>query len=185
MSPLTILAIPGSLRRASFNRALARAAAELAPPGATVEVAELHEIPVYDDDVNAGGAPPPVAALRRRIAGADAVFLATPEYNHSVSGVLKNAIDWTSRGPDQPWKGKPVAIAGASNGGFGTVRAQIALRTILACLDARTVQKPELYVSRAQDKIDAGGRLADEGTRATLGRLLEALAAAVQDARPA
>lgn len=182
---MKILAIAGSLRRASFNRALARAAVELAPQGAEVEIADLRDLPLYDDDANAAGPPPAVEALKRRIAGADAVFVATPEYNHAVSGVLKNAIDWTSRGANQPWKGKPVAIAGASNGGFGTVRAQIQLRAILGCLDADVVRRPELHVSRAQDKFDAEGRLADGPTRETLGRLLAALAGAVKDARPA
>jgi chromate reductase len=179
MSPVKILAIPGSLRRASFNRALARAAAELAPAGVTVEVTELNGIPVYDDDVNAAGPPPEVLALKARIAGADAVFIATPEYNHGVPGVLKNAIDWTSRGGNQPWKGKPVAIAGASNGGFGTVRAQLALRPTLGCLDARVLANPQVHVAFAQDKIDAEGRLTDEKTRENLRKLLAALVALV------
>lgn len=183
MSPLRILAIAGSLRRASFNRALARAAGELVPAGVTVEVTDLRDIPVYDDDVSAAGAPPAVAALKARIAEADAVFIATPEYNHGVPGVLKNAIDWTSRGGNQPWKGKPVAIAGASNGGFGTVRAQLALRPTLGCLDARVLANPQVHVSFAQDKIDAEGRLHDEPTRENLRRLLAALVAAVP-ARP-
>jgi chromate reductase len=184
MTPVKILAIPGSLRRASFNRALARAAVELAPEGAAVEIAELHEIPIYDDDVNAAGPPAPVADLKRRIAEVDAVFIATPEYNHGVPGVLKNAIDWTSRGANQPWKGKPVAIAGASNGGFGTVRAQIALRPTLVCLDARVVANPQVHVSRAQDKIDAEGRLVDEPTRESLRKLLAVLVALVPEKRP-
>lgn len=177
--PLKILAIPGSLRRESFNRALARAAVELAPAGASVEVADLREVPVYDEDVNVAGPPPVVMDFKRRIAEADAVFIATPEYNHGVPGVLKNFIDWTSRGAKQPWKGKPVAIAGASNGGFGTVRAQLALRPILGCLDARVVEQPEVHVSFAQDKVDAEGRLADEPTREKLRKLLAVLAARV------
>jgi chromate reductase, NAD(P)H dehydrogenase (quinone) len=185
MSPLKILAIPGSLRRASFNRALARAAAELAPAGTSVEIADLRDLPVYDDDTNAAGTPPAVADLKRRIAEADAVFIATPEYNHGVPGVLKNAIDWTSRGPNQPWKGKPVAIAGASNGGFGTVRAQLALRPTLGCLDARVVANPQVHVSFAQDKIDAEGRLTDEKTRENLRKLLDVLVAQVPEKRPA
>ena len=185
MSPVKILAIPGSLRRASFNRALARAAVELAPEGATVEIAELHEIPVYDDDANAAGPPAAVLELRRRIAESDAVFIATPEYNHGVPGVLKNAIDWSSRGPQQPWKGKPVALAGCSNGGFGTVRAQLALRPILGCLDARVVENPEVHVSRAQDKIDAEGRVTDEKTRESLAKLLAVLVTRVPEPRPA
>ena len=185
MSPLTILAIPGSLRRGSFNRSLARAAAELAPPGVIVEIADLKDLPVYDEDVNAAGPPPAVLDLKRRIAEADAVFIATPEYNHGVPGVLKNAIDWTSRRPNQPWKGKPVALAGASDGGWGTVRAQLALRPTLACLDARVVENPEVHVSHAQDKIDAEGRLTDEKTRELLRRLLEVLVSRVPEKRPA
>ena len=185
MNSLKILAIAGSLRRASFNRSLTRAAAELAPAGATVEIAELRDGPVYDDDVNAAGPPPVVTDLKRRIAEADAVFIATPEYNHGVPGVLKNFIDWTSRGPNQPWKGKPVAIAGASNGGFGTVRAQLALRPILGCLDARVVENPEVHVSRAQDKIDAEGRVTDEKTRESLAKLLAVLVTRVPEPRPA
>jgi chromate reductase len=113
------------------------------------------------------------------------VFIATPEYNHGVPGVLKNAIDWTSRGGNQPWKGKPVAIAGASNGGFGTVRAQLALRPTLDCLDARVVANPQVHVSFAQDKIDAEGRLTDEKTRENLRKLLGVLVARVPEKRPA
>jgi chromate reductase, NAD(P)H dehydrogenase (quinone) len=185
MIPLKILAIPGSLRRASLNRALARATSELAPAGVTVEIADLRDIPLYDGDVDAAGGPAAVVALKQRIAEADAVFVATPEYNYSVPGVLKNAIDWTSRGPNQPWKGKPVAIAGASNGGFGTVRAQLALRPTLGCLDARVVANPQVHVSFAQDKIDAEGRLTDEKTRENLRRLLDVLVAQVPEKRPA
>lgn len=185
MTSLKILAIPGSLRRGSYNRALARAAAELAPAGATVEIAEIRDLPLYDEELNASGPPPAVLDLKRRIAEADAVFIATPEYNHGVPGVLKNAIDWTSRGAGQPWKAKPVAIAGASNGGFGTVRAQLALRPILGCLDARVVENPEVHVSRAQDKVDAEGRLTDEPTREKLRRLLEVLASRVPERHPA
>lgn len=185
MTPVKILAIPGSVRRGSYNRALARAAAELAPAGATVEIAEIRDLPLYDEDANAAGPPPAVLDLKRRIAEADAVFIATPEYNHGVPGVLKNAIDWTSRRPNQPWKGKPVAIAGASDGGFGTVRAQLALRPILAAMDARVVENPEVHVSRAQDKVDAEGRLADEPTREKLRKLLAELVARVPVRHPA
>jgi chromate reductase len=185
MSSLKILAIPGSLRRGSFNRSLARAAVELAPAGTTVEVADLRDIPVYDEDVNAAGPPPAVLDFKRRIAEADAVFIATPEYNHGVPGVLKNFIDWTSRRPSQPWKGKPVAIAGASDGGFGTVRAQLALRPILGCLDARVVENPELHVANAQLKIDAEGRLVDVPTREKLRALLAVLVSRVAERHPA
>jgi chromate reductase len=185
MTSLKILAIAGSLRRGSYNRALVRAAAELAPAGATVEIAEIGGLPLYDEDVNAAGPPPAVAELKRRIAEADALFIATPEYNHGVPGALKNFIDWTSRRPNQPWKGKPVAIAGASDGGFGTVRAQLALRPILAAVDARVVENPEVHVSRVQDKVDAEGRLTDEPTREKLRQLLEVLVSRVPERHPA
>ena len=185
MTPLKILAIPGSLRRASFNRALARAVVDLVPAGVIVELTDLRDIPIFDDDVSVVGAPPAVVALKASIAAADAVFIATPEYNYGVPGVLKNAIDWTSRGGNQPWKGKPVAIAGASNGGFGTVRAQIALRPVLECLDARLVASPQVHVSFAQDKIDAEGRLTDEETRTRLRKLLEILVSRIPERRPA
>jgi len=185
MSPVKILAIPGSLRRGSFNRSLARAAAELAPDGATVEIADLRDVPVYDEDVNQAGPPAVVLDFKRRIAEADAVFIATPEYNHGVPGVLKNFIDWTSRRPSQPWKGKPVAIAGASDGGFGTVRAQLALRPILGCLDARVVENPEVHVSRAQEKIDPEGRLVDGPTREKLRTLLAVLVSRIPERHPA
>lgn len=185
MNPLHVVAFAGSLRRGSYNRALVRAAAELAPAGATVEIAEIGGLPLYDEDANAAGPPPAVAELKRRIAEADALFIATPEYNHGVPGVLKNFIDWTSRRPNQPWKGKPVAIAGASDGGFGTVRAQLALRPILGCLDARVVENPEVHVSRAQDKVDAEGRLTDEPTREKLRKLLEVLVSRVPERHPA
>jgi chromate reductase len=182
MPDVKILAVPGSLRRASFNRALARAAVELAPPGVTIEIAELHAIPLYDGDVEAAGLPAAVSELRARIAAADALLIVTPEYNNSIPGVLKNAIDWVSRGKDQPLKGKPVALAGASNGGFGSVRSQMALRPVLGTLDARTLNRPEVYVSHAQTKIDAEGRLTDEPTREALRKLLVALAEAAEAA---
>lgn len=185
MTPVKILAIPGSLRRGSYNRALARAASELAPAGAVVEIAEIGGLPLYDEDVNAAGPPAAVLEFKRRIAEADAIFIATPEYNHGVPGVLKNFIDWTSRRPSQPWKGKPVAIAGASEGGFGTVRAQLALRPVLGCLDARVVENPEVHVSRAQDKVDAEGRLVDEPTRESLRKLLAELVTRVPERKPA
>lgn len=177
--PVSILVIPGSLRRGSFNRALARAAVEVIPAGTTAAIAEIHDVPLYDGDVEAQGFPEPVRVLRERIRAADAVLIVTPEYNYSVPGVLKNAIDWVSRGADQPLKNKPVAICGASNGGWGTVRAQLALRPTLTTLSARTLAKPELMVSNAQEKFDGELKLTDERTRDGLRKLLEALVATV------
>ncbi|MBI1796662.1 MAG: NAD(P)H-dependent oxidoreductase [Candidatus Eisenbacteria bacterium] len=163
--PLRILAFAGSLRRASFNRGLLRAAIEPPPEGAIVEVFDLAPIPLYNEDVRAQGYPPPVAAFRAAIAAAGALLIASPENNYSVPGVLKNAIDWASRPPDQPLRAKPVAIMGASNGGFGTVRGQAALRVVLQAVESYAMPKPELFVSRAQDLSDSDGNLTDAATR--------------------
>jgi chromate reductase len=168
----TILGLAGSLRHESYNRALVRAAARLAPPGATVETFErLGEIPPYNDDVRLRGMPDPVAELWQAIA-------ATPEYNYGVPGVLKNALDWVSRPPaESPLRHKPVAIMGASTGNFGTVRAQLGLRHALLFMDAATLLKPEVYVFRAAERFDDEGELRDETTRALIAELLAALVA--------
>ena len=165
---LHVIGIAGSLRAGSFNRALLAAAVELAPQGMVIEVADLRPIPFYDGDVEVAGVPPAVAELKARVRGAGALLIATPEYNYSVPGVLKNALDWLSRGSDSALAGKPAAMMGASPGGFGTVRAQLALRQ---------VQRPELQVAKAAEKFDAHGRLTDEGVRRSLAALLLALQA--------
>jgi chromate reductase len=174
-----ILSIAGSLRRESYNRALLGAAARLAPPGVTVEIFErLGEIPPYNDDVRLHGMPDPVAELWRAIADADAVLIATPEYNYGVPGVLKNALDWVSRPPaESPLRHKPVALMGASTGNFGTVRAQLGLRHALLFMGAATLLKPEVYVFRAAERFDDHGELTDEITRALIAELLTALVA--------
>ena len=175
--PVHVLGFAGSLRAHSLNRALLRAAIELTPEGLGIEAFDLGPLPLYDGDVEAAGLPEPVQTFRRRIAAADALLLVTPEYNYSVPGVLKNAIDWASRPPDQPFRGKPVAIAGASMGGFGTARAQYHLRQTCVYLDMLPLNKPEVFVSAAHQKVDAEGRLSDEPSRAALRALLEALVA--------
>ncbi|HEV7266778.1 MAG TPA: NADPH-dependent FMN reductase [Falsiroseomonas sp.] len=177
MSVVKVLAISGSLRRASFNSAALRAAAELAPEGVQVSLYDgLRDIPPYDDDLRTGsGYPPSVAALRAAIKGADALLIACPEYNFSISGVLKNAIDWVSRPPDQAFDGKPVAIIGAATGLFGTARAQYDLRKILAGLNAHPLNKPEVLISQAATKFDAAGRLTDETARGLIAAQLAAL----------
>src|SRR5215212_3108928 len=168
---IRVLGMSGSLRRASFNTAALRAAAELAPAGMEVETySGLAAIPPYNDDVRQQGYPPPVADLRARIKAADALLIATPEYNYSVPGVLKNAIDWASRPPDQPFDGKPIAIMGASPGQIGTARAQYHLRQMLVFLDAFPLNKPEVLIN-----FDEAGRLTDEPTRAFIGKLLNSL----------
>jgi chromate reductase len=174
---LRVLGISGSLRRASYNTAALRAAQALAPAGMAIEIFDLSEIPLYNDDIRAVGYPPSVQRFRERIAAADALLFATPEYNYSMSGVLKNAIDWGSRPPDQPFYDKPVAIMGASPSTTGTARAQYHLRQSCVFLNMHLVNKPEMLIGGAAAKFDAEGRLTDETTRGFIRDLLTALAA--------
>jgi chromate reductase, NAD(P)H dehydrogenase (quinone) len=177
-APLTLLGISGSLRHASYNTALLRAARELVPEGMAIEIYDrLGEIPPYNDDVRQAGLPEPVADLRARIAAADALLIATPEYNYSVPGVLKNAIDWASRpSPDLVLQHKPVGIVGATTGNFGTVRAQLALRQVFVFTESYVLLKPEVLVRQAAS-VFSDGRLTDEPTRDLLRQFLAALAA--------
>jgi len=171
-----VLGFSGSLRKASFNTALLRAAVELAPPGVQLETTGIGDIPLYNEDVREQGYPAPVAELRRRVAAADALLITTPEYNYSIPGVLKNAIDWVSRPPDQPFDGKPLALMGASMGTIGTARAQYHLRQTAVFLNMHPLNRPEVMVSRAHERFDASGRLTDEEIRARVTSLLSALA---------
>jgi chromate reductase len=175
MVGMHVLGFSGSLRKGSYNTALLRAASELLPKGMTLEVFGLSSTPLYNDDVRALGFPKPVQEFRDRIAAADALLIATPEYNFSIPGVLKNAIDWASRPFDPPLDGKPVAIMGASTGNFGTVRAQMHLRQVCVFCNMFPVNKPEVLVMRAREKFDASGRLIDETARGFLRDLLTAL----------
>jgi len=174
-NPIRVLGISGSLRKASYNSALLRAAVELAPPDMQLETTDLSAIPLYNEDVRTQGFPAPVADLRGRVAQADAILIVTPEYNYSVPGVLKNAIDWVSRPPDQPFDGKPLAIMGASPGTLGTARAQYHLRQTAVFLNMCPLNKPEVFVSRAHERFDADGRLVDQKTRELVTNLLNAL----------
>lgn len=173
---INVLALSGSLRKGSFNSASLRAAAELAPAGVSVTPAGIHGIPLYDEDLRSGGTPEAVASLAAAIEGADAVLIATPEYNYSIPGVLKNAIDWVSRLDPQPFAGKPVAIMGASMGRLGTARAQYHLRQVFVFLDAMVLNRPEVMISAAHTLVDESGTLTDETTRKHIGGLVEALA---------
>lgn len=175
---MKILGISGSLRAGSLNSALLRAAVDLAPDGVKIDVfAGLRDIPPYDQDLDTGEPPSPVADLRARIRAADGLLLVTPEYNYGVPGVLKNAIDWVSRpAATSPLKRKPVAIAGAAPGAFGSVRAQLSLRQTLLWTDSDVVTKPELMVFQARERFDAAGNLTDPQTRDLLGVLLDTLA---------
>jgi len=170
-----VLAICGSLRAGSYNRAALRSAIELKPPGMTIETADIASFPLYNEDVRAQGFPAPVEKLRRQIAAADALLFVTPEYNYSIPGVLKNAIDWASRPPDQPFAGKPVAIMGAGAGMAGTARAQYDLRRCCVFLDMHPINKPEVLIGQAQTKFDAEGRFTDEVGRGLIRDLLVAL----------
>ncbi|HET8724715.1 MAG TPA: NAD(P)H-dependent oxidoreductase [Anaeromyxobacteraceae bacterium] len=179
MADLDVLGIAGSLRRDSHNRALLRHAREIAPPGMAIRIWEgLGTIPLYDGDLEERGMPAPVEEMAGAIRAASAVLLVTPEYSQSIPGVLKNALDWAARPPGRsPFRGKVVAITGASPGALGTARAQMDLRRVLAAMGAIVVPGPEVLVSQADRKRDASGAYADEGTRKFLGRLLEELAA--------
>jgi chromate reductase len=168
-----IVAFAGSLRRGSFNRALIAAARELAPSGMTVEPIEIGGLPFYNADVESEGDPPPVVAFKTALGQADAILIATPEYNDGIPGVLTTAIDWGSRLPGRsPLIGKPVALMGASPSQIGTARAQLHLRQLLGHVQARVLPPPELLVARAHERFDAALRLTDEGTRRVLADLL-------------
>jgi chromate reductase, NAD(P)H dehydrogenase (quinone) len=160
-----ILGIAGSLRRGSFNAATLRTAQELAPAGMTIERFDIGTIPLYNEDVRQQGFPTPVEDLRARIKGADGLLIVTPEYNYSIPGVLKNAIDWASRPPEQPFDGKPIGLMGASAGAFGTGRAQYHLRQCFVFLNGLVMNRPEVMIPAAQNKFDAAGKLTDQATR--------------------
>src|SRR5215510_3204031 len=162
---ITVLGICGSLRAGSYNKAALRTVIELKPPGMTIETADIGSFPLYNEDVRAQGFPAPVETFRRQIAAAAALLFVSPEYNYSMTGVLKNAIDWASRPPDQPFAGKPVAIIGAAAGMAGGARAQLHLRQSCVFLDMHPLNKPEVLIFQAQNKFDAAGELTDDTAR--------------------
>ena len=177
MDQLRILGIAGSLRRASYNRGLVRAAVDLAPSGVVVEPFELEAIPLYNQDVEDAGEPASVVAFKSAIARADALLVATPEYNHGVSGVLKNALDWASRPrATSPLRDKSVAVMGASPGKGATARAQAQLRDAFVFTGACVMPQPELLVGGAAAHFDEDGNLTDPNIRASLAEVIEALA---------
>ena len=165
MSQIKVLGICGSLRVKSVNRNVLRAAAEVMPPSMRPTIMHLDGIPLYNQDVMDKAVPEAVVQLAAEIRAADAVLIASPEYNYSVSGVLKNAIDWMSRVPDQPFKDKPVAIMSAAPGLMGGGRGQYDLRKILSGLEALLLQKPEVIINLAGPKFDAEGALIDATSR--------------------
>lgn len=172
---MNVLAISGSLRQGSFNSGLVRAAAALAPEDMLVEQADISAVPLYNGDDDGEIKPAAVAHLAEQVRNADALIFATPEYNYSIPGVLKNAIDWLSRIDGHIFAGKPAAIMGASMGGMGTSRSQYHLRQVLVYLDVHPLNKPEVFVSAAHQKCDENGNLTDEKTRELIARQLQAL----------
>jgi chromate reductase len=175
--PLTILGIAGSLRRTSFNRAALRAAQQLVPEGVSLEIFDLEGIPPFNQDEE-GPPPARVGKFKQRIRAADAILIVTPEYNYSIPGVLKNAIDWASRPyGDNSWEGKPVAIMGASIGAHGTSRAQYHLRQVFVYLNMYPLNRPEVMISNAAQRFDEQGNLKDEETKSHIQNLLAALVA--------
>ncbi len=170
-----ILGIVGSLRRESYNRAALRAAQQLVPTNTTLEICDLVGIPPYNQD-DEQHPPTAVIEFKNRIRAADAILIATPEYNYSIPGVLKNAIDWASRPVgDSAWGGKTVALLGASVGRVGTARAQYHLRQMFVTLDMYPVNRPEVMIGNAAEVFDREGKLSDAKTLAAIKRLIEQL----------
>ncbi len=172
---MNIAAISGSFRENSINTGLIRALQSIAPEQVDIELIDYRDIPLYNQDVNQKGIPEAVQKVGDAIKAADAIIIATPEYNYSIPGVLKNAIDWLSRMPEQPFDSKPLGIVGASPSFMGTARAQVHLRQVLQYLNPQILNKPEILINNAFDKFDEQGRLQDEQTIAYLQEFMAAL----------
>ena len=182
---IKILGIAGSLRKGSYNRAALRAAQQLAPDGAALEIFELEGLPLFNAD-NEKPLPAKVAELKAKIRSADAILFVTPEYNYSVPGVLKNAIDWGSRPyGDNAWEHKPVAIMGASPGMLGSARAQYHLRQVFVFLNVHAINQPEVMIANAAQNFDAEGNLTNETTKNLIRQLLTNLVARTRDLQQA
>jgi chromate reductase len=181
--PIKLVAFCGSLRKASFNRLALQAFAERLPAGAACETIEI-DWPLYSADIQAQGFPAAVQAANQKVLAADGIVFASPEYNYSVSGVLKNAIDWLSRFTPQPFAGKPMAVFGASGGPLGTARSQYHLRQMMIFLDGRFVNKPEVMIGAAPSKF-ADGKFTDEAGAKLLADLGASLVFAVRQAKAA
>jgi chromate reductase len=180
---IDIVGFTGSLREKSFNRAALRAAGELLPEDMTLEILDLSQLPFYNEDLDRKGPVDVVVALKERIAKADGILIATPEYNYSIPPVLKNALDWVSRGSFRPLDGKPLAIMSASQSLFGGARVQYHLRQVCVGLNLQMINKPEVFIASAGSKFDSEGKLTDQPTRNFIKKLLEALAGKIRDNR--
>jgi chromate reductase, NAD(P)H dehydrogenase (quinone) len=181
-NPLRFVVMVGSLRRASFNAVIARALPALAPEGVSIEpLGSVGDFPLYNQDVQEKGFPAAASAMAEAIDSSDGLIIVTPEYNYSMPGVLKNAIDWLSRLPKQPFANKPVLIQSASQGAYGGVRAQLHLRHTLVFVEARTFNRPEVMIQAVQTKVDPEtGELTDPATRGFIADQLKAFAAFVR-----
>ena len=173
---MKILAFAGSLRKNSYNRMLLKAIEQLKPGNMEIEFTELNDIPLYNGDVEDEGVPEPVSKFKEKIKNSDGVIIATPEYNHAVSGVLKNALDWASRPPYNPFDNKAVGIVGASMGISGTISSQENLRHIGVRLNMHIMNTPAVLVMTAQDKFDETGILTDDRTKKSIEKFLAAFA---------
>jgi chromate reductase, NAD(P)H dehydrogenase (quinone) len=174
---IKVAAISGSLRKGSYNTAILHAAEELMPDGMSLEILDISLLPFYNADVEKAGDPAAVKLFKDKISKADALLIATPEYNYSVPGILKNAIDWASRPTRKsPLWGKPVAIMGASTSAFGTVRAQLHLRDMCLYNDMPIVRNPEVLIMKAEEKFDKQGKLTDKDSREFIRKLMASLA---------
>ena len=173
---MKILGIPGSIRKRSYNRALLEAAITLLPPNVTMEIHDLSLLPLYNDDLAAQKPPNSVLSFRDHIKTSNSLWIASPEYNYSITGVLKNALDWAATNTiSNLLVNKTVAIMGASRSNFGTVRSQLHLRQILFAAGAHVIQKPEVHIRRAQDLVSAHGAFKDERTLIKIRALLDAI----------
>jgi chromate reductase len=180
-----IVGLCGSLRSGSFNRATLHAAASVLSPCFTLHELDFRAVPVFDADEQAREIPGSVLAIAQAMRAADGLLIASPEYNFSIPGGLKNLIDWLSRLPDQPFKHKPVAIMGAATGPLGTARMQYDLRRVLHCLEAQVLLKPEIFVGHAASKFGSNRELTDETTRQLLKQQMAALEALIRSTQRA
>lgn len=172
---IKILGIAGSIREGSYNRSALRAAGELLPDGAELEIFEIKDIPIFNQD-NVDDLPQSVVELKQKVKEADGLLFSTPEYNYSIPGVLKNVIDWGSRPyGDNSWDSKPTAIMGASTGILGTARAQYHLRQVFVALNLHVLNRPEVMIAKAAERFDEEGNLTDEQTKEFVKSLMTAL----------
>ncbi len=175
MNPIKIVGFTGSLRKGSYNLAALRAAKELLPNDAELEILDLSAIPFFNEDLEGGELPAPVTDFMRKITEADALLIATPEYNFSIPPVLKNALDWASRNPARLFSNKPTAIMSASMGPLGGARVQYHLRQVGVVLNMRLINQPEVFISSVHEKVDANGNLVDKETREHISSLINKL----------